>query len=704
MSRSLAQNVDEARRAILAGQIRDPISGIIFSSGALRVSESQALERKESRTYVGRGYLKLKGLSERFFIEPRSTSAWALDIGSSTGGFTERLLELGFQRVVAVDVGRGQLHDKLRSDIRVIVKEETDVRELRSEDFSSLGLEDDPQIVTVDISFNSLTRVVPTLLSLAPMATYLFLFKPQFEVARSVPKPKGRAPLKESEESLKEMLLFLRRLGLDPLMVQTSTLKGREGNQETFIVAQGLPRSIFRSYDIRGVGERDLTNEVVARIGLVYGAMAVKSVNKASSLKKPIIGVGRDGRLSSPRIFSALTRALSKTCEVVELGEIPTPMAYFAHYHFNLDGIIQITASHNPKDDNGFKMMLGRETLFGEQIVELYEEARRVECPEDLWQVQTPVEMADKHAELLQAYEAFLLSSIPLKRKWKIALDCGNGMAGVNARAIFSTIASDLQVLHETVDCRFPNHEADPTVAENLSDLIQLVKSDRFDVGFAFDGDADRLGVVSRKGRILWGDEILMLLSQVALKKYPGATIIGEVKCSEKLFRHIKHCGGQPLMYMTGHSLIKKKMKEVKAPIAGEMSGHLFFADRYFGFDDATYAALRVMEALELLETDLDSWIEAFPASYVTPELRLPCLEAEKLPLVEKVKKAFLGRDLSLNTIDGVRVGYPDGSWALVRASNTQAVLVIRIEGSSEQRIQEIKQELEEALDKEIPS
>jgi phosphomannomutase/phosphoglucomutase len=346
------------------------------------------------------------------------------------------------------------------------------------------------------------------------------------------------------------------------------------------------------------------------------------------------------------------------------------------------------------------KMMLSKNTLFGEDITSIGVEAAQLPEKE---LGSAPLQLPSLFKELREKYIRFLHDQFKFSKKYRIVMDTGNGMAGAVARDVFKPYASELEIIYEEVDCRFPNHEADPTVVANLKDLRAKVLEKRADIGFAFDGDGDRLGLITSSGRILWGDEIVMLLSELVLTERPGATIIGEVKCSEKLFRMIEARGGNPLMYKTGHSLIKKKMKEVNAPIAGEMSGHLFFADRYFGFDDAVYGALRVLEVVDKLNLHLDEWITRFPSSFVTPEIRVPCLETEKESLVKGVEKYFSTLSgAKLSKIDGIRVGFADSSWALVRASNTQAVLVVRIEATSEARLEELRKHVSQSLGREI--
>ncbi len=698
VSQAEAADLVEARALIMAGRVRAKPSGEVLDKVGMKVAKNFSAFVQSNSRFVGRGGEKLESFLTSIKEHFSPTGKVILDVGSSTGGFTDCLLQHGARGVISVDVGTHQMHEKLRGDPRVQLFEQMDIREL---DVTSLRAQ--PEAITVDVSFISLKQIVPVLLARFSACPLILLFKPQFEVSRYSPKKGGVASEKDSQKALEEMLQFLRELGLNPHMATPSALKGARGNQEYFIFAtenstHQIPTHIFRAYDIRGRAESELSSPTMERIARAF-ALRVKS----QCGDKAVIGVGRDARESSPRIFEAVSRGLQREgaqLQIADLGVIATPMAYFALHHFKLDALLQITASHNPKEDNGLKMMIAGNTLFGEEILSLGREAAALPEATSIVSVRPNRSL---FAELTKVYREFLHSQFQFGRKFRLALDCANGMAGAFVREIFQPYTSDLHIFYEEVDCRFPNHEADPTVEENLRDLQNYVCKNSVDVAFAFDGDADRLGVVTKTGRILWGDEILMLLSELVLKERPGATIIGEVKCSEKLFRMIRQKGGAPLMYKTGHSLIKKKMKEVKAPIAGEMSGHLFFSDRYFGFDDAIYGALRVLEVMDRLNVDLDEWISRYPASMVTPEIRLVCEESEKSRLVESARKYFenqKGAELSL--IDGVRVGFEDGSWALVRASNTQAVLVLRIEATSLERLKSIQKELEKALGRAI--
>jgi phosphomannomutase/phosphoglucomutase len=686
-----AESDKEASKLIQLGRVKDSRSGQALDKPGMKVPKNLSINIEKPDPFVSRAGHKLNEFLEAANID--LSGSIALDVGSSTGGFTDCLLQRGVREVFAVDVGTHQLHEKLRADKRVHIFEQTDIR-----DFNIASLPTQPDLVVVDVSFISLRAVVPTLVKALPSARFIFLFKPQFEVGRYVPKKRGVAPQEESKKSLEEMLLFLESLGLNPIMVKASSLKGSKGNQESLIMAETIevPQHIFRTYDIRGVADQDLKSETVTKIGFSIGRRVLEKCGAGAR-----VGVGRDERVSSPRVFQALINGLkAHDLKVVDLGSITTPMSYFAHYVFNLDGTIQVTASHNPKDDNGFKMMIAKETLFGEEIESIGKEVAGLEN----MNVEDVKADEDIQSDLRQKYIEYMHAQFKFKKKYKVVADCANGMAGGFARDVLTPYVDELHMMYEEVDCSFPNHPADPTVPENLVELQKTVVEKSADIGFSYDGDGDRVGVITAKGRVLWGDEILMLLSELVLKQKPGSTIIGEVKCSEKLFQMISDKGGKPLMYRTGHSLIKKKMKELGAPIAGEMSGHLFFADRYFGFDDALYGTLRVIEVVDQLGLDLDEWIERYPKSFVTPELRVNCEESEKAGLVEKVKAFFKDqKGAKLHLIDGVRVSFEDGSWALVRSSNTQAVLVVRVEAGSEERLSELKAIVSKALGRPLP-
>jgi len=446
--------------------------------------------------------------------------------------------------------------------------------------------------------------------------------------------------------------------------------------------------TIFRSYDIRGIVDQDLTEAAVERIGLAYGTLAIGRGAKR-------LTVGQDCRDSSPRLFRALVRGLTATgIHVLDVGTVATPMQYFSIPHFGADGGVQITGSHNPPEYNGLKLTLLGESLFGEDIQEIGRRAAALDSAFSLekylgYKPATPgtVEVAD----VITPYARYMAENIQLgPRKLKVVLDGGNGTAGPFAVPIFRSLGMEVVPLFCDMDATFPNHHPDPTVEKNLVDLRRVVAAEQADLGIAFDGDGDRIGVIDENGGILWGDQLMILFSRAVLKERPGAAIVAEVKCSKTLYDDIAAHGGQGIMWKTGHSLIKGKMKEVKAELAGEMSGHIFFKHRYFGFDDATYAGLRLAELLSRGPLPLSSLLDGVPHTFTTPELRLDCPEKLKFKLVDAMIHHFkqLGHDVI--DVDGARVTFPDG-WGLVRSSNTQPILVLRFEAETEARLHEIR-------------
>lgn len=446
---------------------------------------------------------------------------------------------------------------------------------------------------------------------------------------------------------------------------------------------------IFREYDIRGVADRDLPDELAENLGFAYGGYLKRALGKSSGLK---VSVGKDCRLTGDRLASALVRGIRRQgIDVVTLGVCPTPLTYFSIHHLDLDGGIMVTGSHNPSEYNGFKICVGKGTLHGEQIQEL---RALIEAQGDL----------DAHAETGALSEYAIIPpyidhvaehAAPLKKK-KIVLDAGNGTASTVAPELFKRLGAEVIPLFCELDGRFPNHHPDPTVHENLKDLIEAIREREADFGVAFDGDSDRIGVVDETGRPVFGDELMIILARDVLKRNPGATIISEVKSSHRLYQDIRKNGGNGVMWKTGHSLIKSKMKESGALLAGEMSGHVFFADRYFGFDDAIYAATRVYEIASAHAKPFSTLIEDLPPVVATPEIRVDCADEVKFQVVDRVKTA-LSKSHALNTIDGVRIEFPDG-WGLVRASNTQPVLVLRFEAATQARLNEIRKIIEDAV------
>jgi phosphomannomutase/phosphoglucomutase len=438
--------------------------------------------------------------------------------------------------------------------------------------------------------------------------------------------------------------------------------------------------NIFREYDIRGIVGEHLTDETVSIL-----AKAVGTFFRQNDAKR--IALGFDARISSPRFRDLFVAGLNATgCDVFDIGRVPTPVLYFAVFTREVDGGVMITGSHNPADHNGFKICLGKQTLFGSQIQEIKEIALMESFATGDGTIET--------IEVLADYEKDILSKINLgERKLKAVIDGGNGMGGVTAVPIYEKLGVELVKLYIEPDSNFPNHHPDPTVTENLQDAIRAVKETGADLAIAFDGDGDRIGVIDETGRIIWGDELMVLLSREILKEKPNSTIIAEVKCSRNLFDDIAKNGGKPLMWKAGHSLIKAKMKETGAALAGEMSGHIFFADRFYGFDDATYAGARVLEILSKTDLSLSQLLSDLPETFSTPELRAPCTEEQKFAVVERIAEEF-ARTNEVITIDGARILFENG-WGLVRASNTQAILVLRFEADSEENLNAIRETVE---------
>jgi phosphomannomutase / phosphoglucomutase len=449
-----------------------------------------------------------------------------------------------------------------------------------------------------------------------------------------------------------------------------------------------IPAHVFREYDVRGEAERDLTDLLAHRMGRGLAEM----LRADGATQPPRIAVGRDCRLSGPRLFTALTAGLVEGgAQVMDVGVGPTPKLYFSVHHLDTDGGVMITGSHNPAEDNGFKIMRGKKSFFGESIQAL---RRLCEAPQ-------PASVAGGsivRAEVDDAYVAKLVSGIePGPRDFPVVVDGGNGSGGpLGIRALQAAGFHPIPMYCD-MDGRFPNHHPDPTVPKNLEALIARVRAEKARVGLAWDGDADRLGVVDATGEIVWGDRLLALFARGILAKKKGEAVIADVKCSQALFDDVAKHGGRPIMWKTGHSLIKTKMKEEHAAVAGEMSGHFFFADRYYGYDDALYAALRLLEQLAGSGRTVLEELSDLPRSFATPELRFDCPDALKVTVVERVRAALADRG-EVNTLDGVRVRYSDGAWSLVRASNTGPILVLRFEAPSPERLAEIQKDVESVV------
>jgi phosphomannomutase/phosphoglucomutase len=447
-----------------------------------------------------------------------------------------------------------------------------------------------------------------------------------------------------------------------------------------------LRREIFREYDIRGIAEEDLTPDAVEELGRGLGTMMRRA-------GKEVISLGRDCRLSSEYIRDALIQGLNASgLSVIDIGLVPTPLLYYSLYRLDVGGGIMITGSHNPAEYNGFKTCLGRNAIYGEQIQQLYELVQARDFTSGSGEVRTE--------DVITPYREYVMEQIKLPRTVHAAMDCGNGTAGVLAPGLLASLGCDVRQIYCEVDGRFPNHHPDPTVMENLVDLQDLVQKERLEFGISFDGDGDRIGVVDDRGDIIWGDMLMVLFAREILQRLPGSTFVSEVKCSMNMYNEIERLGGRAIMWKTGHSLIKAKMKEENAVLAGEMSGHMFFADRYFGYDDAIYTACRLAEILANSPQSLSELLSDLPPKFVTPEIRVQCDDTLKFDVVESVKKHFQ-REHQVIDVDGARVLFPEG-WGLVRASNTQDVLVLRFEADSETDLDRIRSRVEEQVNSTI--
>jgi phosphomannomutase/phosphoglucomutase len=444
-----------------------------------------------------------------------------------------------------------------------------------------------------------------------------------------------------------------------------------------------LPAEIFRTYDIRGIVGRTLTAPIVRDIGRALGSLG-RERNAAT------FAVCRDGRLSGPELVSALTDGLlAAGADVIDVGMAPTPIAYFAAVHLNCGSCVAVSGSHNPPDYNGLKMVVAGDTLYGDDIQQLRTRVERGELKSGAGK--------RREAEVLSAYVERIAGDVKLARPMKIAIDCGNGVAGMLAPRLYRRLGCEVTELYTEVDGRFPNHHPDPAQPKNLVELIRTLKTGDAELGLAFDGDGDRLGVVTKDGEIIYADRQLMLLAKDVLARNPGAMIIYDVKSTRLLAPWIERHGGRPLIWKTGHSLIKAKLKETGALLAGEMSGHTFFKERWYGFDDALYGGARLLEVLSR-ENDPSAVLKNLPDAPSTPELHWALAEGEPHALVAKLQaaKPFPGAERVL-TIDGVRVEYADG-FGLARASNTTPVIVIRFEADNEAALERIKQEFRRAL------
>jgi phosphomannomutase len=437
--------------------------------------------------------------------------------------------------------------------------------------------------------------------------------------------------------------------------------------------------SIFKAYDIRGIVPSTLNEAVAEGLGRAFGTAALREGEK-------VVAVGRDGRLSGPALSAALIRGLvAAGVQVIDVGLVTTPMLYFAAHTLCRSGI-QVTGSHNPKDYNGFKMVLGGRAIYGDEI-----QALRQTMEDESWALAAGG--AVRQADVLADYTARIVGDVKLARPMKIVVDSGNGIAGASAPGIFRALGCEVTELFSEVNGNFPNHHPDPSKPENLQDLIHALQNSDAELGLAFDGDGDRLGIVTKGGNNIYPDRQMMLFARDVLTRVPGGQILFDVKCTQRLAPAIEVAGGVPLMYKTGHSLIKARMKEVDSPLGGEMSGHIFFKERWFGFDDGTYAGCRLLEIVSR-SPDANAVLDALPSSFSTPELNVACAEGEPAQVVRQLlERAQFAAPAQVSTIDGLRVDWPDG-FGLIRSSNTTPVVVLRFEGQTPEALERISQEM----------
>ncbi|MGA2025480.1 MAG: phosphomannomutase/phosphoglucomutase [Syntrophobacteraceae bacterium] len=444
-------------------------------------------------------------------------------------------------------------------------------------------------------------------------------------------------------------------------------------------------QKIFREYDIRGIAGSEITDSDVSTLGSTFGTYMARQGKRR-------IVVGRDCRLTSDRYRDLLVGGLLQSgMDVVDVGVCPTPVFYFAIRRLEREGGMMITASHNPPEYNGFKVCNGFDTIAGEEIQKL----AHIACSGDFSSAEGRLD----HFDIISPYVDFVTGNIRLEGRLRVGVDGGNATGGPVATAILRRLGCEIYPIYCEMDGTFPNHEPDPTVMENLVDLRNLVLRERLDVGVAYDGDGDRLGVIDHRGEVVFGDKLMIIFAREILSRRPGSVIISEVKCSKTLYDDIERHGGHAIMWKTGHSLIKAKMKEVDAQLAGEMSGHIFFKDRYFGFDDGIYASCRLLEILSRSGKRIPELLDGVPAMHATPEIRIECPDEIKFEVVYRAKQEFKEKNLKVIDIDGARITFADG-WGLVRASNTQPVLVLRFEAQTLERLGEIRDQIESTIER----
>ena len=446
---------------------------------------------------------------------------------------------------------------------------------------------------------------------------------------------------------------------------------------------------IFREYDIRGVYKEQFDQDFAYKLGQSYASY----MKKEKGLTSATVVIGHDARLSCPEIVKSLAQGLQFSgAHVVHIGLVTTPICYFSTFEVpGVDGAIMVTGSHNPPEYNGFKISVGKATIFGEEIQKLRKIIEKSEFISGVGSEKT----LDIFPKYLERYKQEFGQLKPVR----VVLDCGNGAAGSIVKKLFEVVGLTPTILFEKPDGRFPNHHPDPTVEKNLGDLKKAVLAEKAVCGIGFDGDADRIGVVDHQGNMIYGDELMVIVARDILSRTPGAKIIGDVKCSDRMYKDIAKHGGQPIIWKTGHSLVKEKIKIEKAPFGGEMSGHIFFADRNYGYDDAPYAALRLVEILSKTGKTIPELLEGLPKAFNTPELRVDTTEEKKVLIVQKMREAFSkpSSDYKVDLLDGIRISFLDG-WALCRSSNTQPVLVLRYESSTQEGLNKIKTQIESVV------
>jgi len=444
-----------------------------------------------------------------------------------------------------------------------------------------------------------------------------------------------------------------------------------------------IPQNIFREYDVRGIAGKDLTEEIVELLGKSL-AVYLKGKKKHNR-----VAVGRDGRLTSKGFANALIDGLTSCgVNVIDIGEVGTGVTYFGLFSLPVDGGVMITGSHNPKEYNGLKIGVGKSTIHGEEIQKLKRIAEKGVFP------TTKKAVTITRMDILPKYINRIARDVKLKRKLKVVVDAGNGVGGAFGPDLFRKMGCEVVELYCDVDGNFPNHHPDPTLPETLKDLVKKVKKEKADLGIAFDGDADRIGAVDEKGTIIAGDMLLILFARSVLKDKPGAAVVGEVKCSRSMYEDIEKHGGRAIMHKCGHSLIKDCMNDEKALLGGEMSGHMFFKHRWYGFDCAIYAGARLLEYLAAGRRPLSAHLAKLPKTFATDEIRIEATDTKKFEIVKKARDFFVEQGLEVNTIDGARIEFPDG-WGLLRVSNTSPMLVMRCEADSKKRLKEISAMIE---------